>query len=130
MTIAVDFDVPIHDYAQGWQDGTIYGDDTPGAFDALRRLLAIDAVFIHTTRPARPVAAWLAERGGFTTLADDGNPDREFWNTRGVLFVTNRKFPAHAYIDDRAVPFTGDWDAALRAASRLVPVLRDRPTEA
>lgn len=31
----------------------------------------------------------------------------------GVLLVTNRKLPAIAYIDDRAVRFT-DWDQALR----------------
>jgi len=126
MTISVDFDVPVHDYTRGWQDGSIYGDETPGAFAALRGLMAIDSVFIHTTRPAAPVAAWLAEHGEFETLADDGTLGLEFWNRRGVLLVTNRKYPAHAYIDDRAVPFTGDWDDAIAAAAELVPVLRER----
>ncbi|MFC4328281.1 hypothetical protein ACFPC0_10635 [Streptomyces andamanensis] len=124
MTIAVDFDVPLHDYRHGWRDGSIYGDQTPGAFPALHSLLAIDAVFIHTTREPEPVAAWLRERGGFETLADDGTLGITFWNRRGVLLVTNRKYPAHAYIDDRAVPFTGDWDAALLATAELMPVLR------
>jgi hypothetical protein len=124
MTISVDFDVPIHDYTRGWQDGSIYGDETPGAFQALRDLMAVDAVFIHTTRPAGPVAAWLAERGGFATVVDDGTLDLEFWNRRGILLVTNRKYPAHAYIDDRAVPFTGDWQEAIRRAAEFLPVLR------
>jgi hypothetical protein len=124
MTIAVDFDVPVHSYDQGWQDGSIYGDETPGAFKALRDLMAIDAVFIHTTRPPEPVAAWLAERGGFQTVTDDGTLGLEFWNRRGVLLVTNRKYPAHAYIDDRAVPFTGDWGDAIARTAELVPVLR------
>ncbi|MFF9265764.1 hypothetical protein [Streptomyces longwoodensis] len=124
MTIAVDFDVPVHSYHQGWQDGSIYGDETPGAFQALRDLMAIDSVFIHTTRPPEPVAVWLTEHGGFATVADDGTLGIEFWNRRGILLVTNRKYPAHAYIDDRAVPFTGDWAQAIAATAELVPVLR------
>jgi hypothetical protein len=124
MTISVDFDVPVHDYTKGWQDGSIYGHETPGAFDALRALMAMDAVFILTTRPTAPAAAWLADRGGFETLADDGTLGLEFWNRRGVLLVTNRKYPAHAYVDDRAVPFTGDWEAAIAAVAALAPVVR------
>jgi hypothetical protein len=125
MAISVDFDVPVHDYTEGWKDGSIYGDETPGAFAALRALMAIDAVFIHTTRPAAPTAAWLAERGGFETLADDGTLGLEFWDRRGVLLVTNSKYPAYAYVDDRAVPFTGDWNATIAAVAAHVPVLRD-----
>lgn len=126
MTISVDFDVPVHTYDRGWQDGSIYGDETPGAFRALRDLMAIDAVFIHTTRPAAQVAEWLRARGGFETIADDGTLELEFWNRRGALLVTNRKYPAHAYIDDRAVPFTGDWGDAIARTAEFVPVLRDQ----
>lgn len=129
MTIACDFDVPVHDYLHGWRDGSIYGDETPGAFRALRELMAVDAVFIHTTRPAQPVAEWLRARGGFETVVDDGTLDLEFWNRRGVLLVTNRKYPAHAYIDDRAVPFRGDWSDAIARAAEFVPVLREQADE-
>lgn len=34
-----------------------------------------------------------------------------FWNERGQLLVTNRKLPAVAYIDDRAIRFTSWRDA-------------------
>ncbi|WP_171108624.1 hypothetical protein, partial [Streptomyces sp. N502] len=37
---------------------------------------------------------------------------KPFWNVRGLLLVTDRKFPAVAYLDDRAVHFT-DWSQAL-----------------
>jgi len=36
-----------------------------------------------------------------------------FWTRRDALLVTNRKLPAVAYLDDRAVRFTS-WGAALR----------------
>lgn len=35
-----------------------------------------------------------------------------FWDAQGQILVTNRKLPAIAYIDDRAVRFL-DWDQAL-----------------
>lgn len=124
MTLAVDFDGPVHDYRDGWRDGSIYGDETPGAFAALRSLLAVDAVFIHTARRAGPVAEWLAARGGFETLADDGTLGLTFWDRRGVLLVTSHKYPAHAYVDDRAVLFAGDWQATITATAARIPVLR------
>lgn len=122
MTIAVDFDGPIHQY-DGWRDGTIYGGETPGAFDALRSLMAFDAVFVFTSRDPGQVAEWLTGHG-FTTLADRPELAVEFWNTRGVLLVTRTKYPAHAYVDDRAVPFTGEWQEAIGRAATFAPVLR------
>nr|WSZ21185.1 hypothetical protein OH837_48940 [Streptomyces canus] len=120
-TIAVDFDGVIHAYSKGWQDGTIYDPPLPGALDALKSLMDTYAVFIHTTRDATAVAGWLAERG-FDTVADvDGpkHPKREFWNERGALLVTDRKLPAVAYIDDRAIRFT-DWPQALDQLAGVV----------
>lgn len=113
-TIAVDFDGVIHTYSRGWQDGTIYDPPLPGALEGLRTLMQDHAVFIHTTRDAATVAAWLSEHGFDTVVDVEGpkHPRREFWNDLGVLLVTDRKLPAVAYLDDRAVLFT-DWDQAL-----------------
>ncbi|WP_329368841.1 hypothetical protein OG896_24850 [Streptomyces sp. NBC_00669] len=48
-----------------------------------------------------------------------------FWDLRDQLLVTNRKLPARAYLDDRAVRFT-DWHQALRDIASTP--LRDRST--
>lgn len=110
-TIMVDFDGVIHAYSQGWKDGSIYDDPVPGAFHALSCLLETYAVGIFTTRNTLETAKWLHEIGGFECTVDPG-PSIEFWNGKGVLFVTNRKLPAVAYIDDRGIRFTS-WGQAL-----------------
>jgi hypothetical protein len=114
-TVAVDFDGVIHDYRHGWMDGSIYGNFTDGAVVALSRLMRRYAVYVHTTRSPRQVAYWIEDRSGHVfecvTLSWWQRPT--FWNQQGLLLVTNRKLPALAYIDDRAVKFTGDWDQAL-----------------
>lgn len=112
-TIAVDFDGVIHAYTRGWQDGAIYDDPVPGAFDALDHLMESYAVFVHTTRDAGQVASWITERSGLLTTLE-GCERVEFWNTQGVLLVTARKLPAIAYIDDRAIRFE-NWPQALAA---------------
>lgn len=110
QTIAVDFDGVIHQYSRGWQDGTIYDPPLIGAIDALRALMNTHAVFIHTTRDAESVAAWLANQGFSTVVEADVR--LEFWNAQGALLVTDRKLPAVAYIDDRAIRFQS-WKQAL-----------------
>jgi hypothetical protein len=121
-TVAVDFDGVIHAYSKGWQDGTIYDGPVPGAFDALRRLMDDHAVFVHTTRNASQVARWIEDRTGHgiecVTRVSPLPWRRTFWNERGLLLVTNRKLPAIAYIDDRAIPFT-DWTQALKDLGKL-----------
>jgi len=115
-TVAVDFDGVIHDYKRGWQDGSIYGDFMPGAVVALSRLMSNYAVFVHTTRNPGQVARWIEDRSGHAfecvTRASILPWKRQFWNERGLLLVTNRKLPAVAYIDDRAIEFT-TWTLAL-----------------
>lgn len=134
MTIAVDFDGVIHAYSRGWADGSIYDQPMPGALDGLRDLLDHDAVFVFTARDPEQVAPWL-ERYGFDVTTDQSCPDcppfgvtticttckgtrlLTFWNQRGRLLVTNRKLPATAYLDDRAVRFE-TWDQALADLTR------------
>lgn len=116
LTVAVDFDGVIHAYSRGWADGSIYDEPLPGALDGLRTLMQHAAVFIHTTREAEPVAGWLrahdirahTER----EMAAGGEPVGTFWNRQDIVLVTNRKLPAVAYLDDRAVRFT-TWGQAL-----------------
>lgn len=116
--IAVDFDGVIHAYRQGWKDGTIYDEPVPGAFDALRTLMEHHAVLIHTTRHALPVAGWISEHSGIPCITDELRNSGPFWNTSGVLLVTNWKYPAVAYIDDRGIRFE-NWDQALADLAAL-----------
>lgn len=53
-----------------------------------------------------------------------GENQLRFWNTRGIILVTNRKLPARAYVDDRAVVHE-DWPTTLRE----LQALRDRIAE-
>jgi len=119
QTVAVDFDGVIHRYSRGWQDGSIYDEPMPGALDALRTLMERYAVVIHTTRDAHQVGPWLQERGFIVTLDEDLPVKMVFWNTMGALFVTDRKMPAVAYIDDRGIRFE-NWDQALADLQRHV----------
>lgn len=115
-TVAVDFDGVIHAYSKGWQDGSIYDEPVPGAFEALYRLMHDYAVFVHTTRSRHQVARWIENHTGHgiecVTRVSLLRWKRTFWNERGYLLVTNRKLPAIAYIDDRAIRFES-WNQAL-----------------
>lgn len=147
-TIAVDFDGVIHAYSRGWADGTIYDPPLPGAIEGLHQLMKTFAVYILTSREAEQVMPWLEgyafdvttdDRCG-TCLGENSIrriPSRRFrppayvpcadchgtgrlrlWNHTGQLLVTDRKLPALAYADDRAIPFT-NWEQLTQDVGRL-----------
>lgn len=37
----------------------------------------------------------------------------KFWNNTEVIGITNKKLPAHLYLDDRSLCFNGDWKQAI-----------------
>lgn len=129
VTVAVDFDGVLHSYDKGWHDGSIYGDWVPGADAALTQLMQRYAVFIHTTRDPKQVARWIERQTGYGVECTTRVPRtwygrrKPFWNTRGLLLVTDRKLAAIAYIDDRAVRFT-NWHDALIAVD-VEPFLKE-----
>jgi hypothetical protein len=129
MTLAVDFDGVIHAYTRGWYDGSIYDPPLPGAIQSLHDLMGYDAVFVFTSRDPHQVAPWLQGHGLDATTDDrcgaclrageradcaecHGTNRLTFWDQRGQLLVTQRKLPATAYLDDRAIRFT-DWSSAM-----------------
>lgn len=131
QTVAVDFDGVLHAYSEGWRDGSIYDPPVPGSVEALTDLTRRVAVFVHTTRDPMRTAAWLMHHYPLAFVVEqpaDGLVNRigfgrdangqavaevvksqeclsEFWNEREHVLVTNRKLPAVAYVDDRAVKF-------------------------
>ncbi len=123
--VAVDFDGVIHRYSQGWRDGSIYDPPVPGALAFMQELLEDGyAVYVHTTRKPVQVYDWLIER-----FAEDGIPlsvklipeSTLFWNEGDTIGVTNRKLPAVAYVDDRAVEFgtPRTWDGVRAKVDKL-----------
>lgn len=116
MTIAVDFDGVVHQYSRGWNGGEIYDPPVPGAIEALHELMEVDAVCIFTAsgneRRGR-IAAWLCDLG-VPAVSDSPITEREFWNERGMVLVTSRKYPARAYVDDRGITFQ-TWEQTMAA---------------
>lgn len=111
LSIAVDFDGVIHSYSRGWHTKDIYDPPMPGAERALGSLIQAYGVFILTARPADEVLVWCETE--FPLLRFQLIPeDVRYWDRRGVIGVTNRKLPALAYIDDRAIRFT-NWQDVL-----------------
>jgi len=113
-SVAVDFDGVIHAYSRGWEDGSIYDAPVEGAFEALRLLMKKYSVVIFTSRDTQQVADWFFEQdcGISVTWEFPGDTSLQFWNTQDRLYITNRKLPAVAYIDDRGIRFH-DWEQAL-----------------
>lgn len=97
--LALDFDGVVHSYKSGWtSDGDIPDPAIKGAAEGIKRLridykVVIFSARARTVEGRNAIIAWLAKNG----IEVDG--------------VTDKKIPAHVYIDDRAICFTGDWNA-------------------
>jgi hypothetical protein len=102
--LLVDFDGVIHRYSRGWADGTAYDSPMPGAREALARLTGMGyEVVIFSTRDKTQISAWLKQHGF------------------PYYLITNKKLPATAIIDDRAIHHV-DWAGSIAELSRRYPV--------
>lgn len=100
-TITWDFDGTIHPYSQGWIGAT--PDDEP-PIDGVRELIekfdeqgfrqVVFSTRCERTEGRDGVIAWLEKYELDTFFAE----------------ITHTKPPAIAYIDDRAVPYLGNWE--------------------
>lgn len=107
-TIAIDFDGVIHKYSKGWHDGTCYDEPCEGAAEALTYLLDNYTVFILSTREPTQIEAWFHDKlPNFLTEIIPLDSVIQFWD-KPTLGITQRKLPAIAYIDDRALRFS-NW---------------------
>lgn len=101
--ICVDLDGVLNLY-DGWKGPGYFHPPRAGAREFLLRLNRLGyRVVIFTVRWQPHVEEWLA-RYGLADLIDE---------------VTDRKPPAHVYIDDRAICFRGDFDAAIEQVARF-----------
>lgn len=94
-TIAIDFDGVIHKYSKGFQGlDNAYDEPMPGTFEALTKLKSLGYVLkIMSSRPAPVIEEWL-----------------KHYQLDGLITeVSNHKFPATIYIDDRGFKFE-NWN--------------------
>jgi len=109
-TCCVDFDGTLHPYSNGWT-GMVPDDEPPtdGAREALRALrvkgylVVVFSARATTNEGVTGIRNWLAR---YSLL-------------QFVVEITAVKPIAVAYIDDRAVPFNGNWFAAIRGVDAL-----------
>ena len=98
-TLAIDFDGVIHEYSQGFQ-GLENAYDIPkiGVYEAFKKFTDDGFIIkIMSSRPAHVIKKWLA----------DHNLDQY------VDEVSNQKFPATLYVDDRGY-FFQNWKQCLQ----------------
>lgn len=102
-TICVDFDGVLNEYDH--YDENDLSTPRPGCKEFLETLSQNHKVVILTARNFVKVLNWLDE-----------------YNLRKyVHHVTNIKPPAVAYIDDRAIPFNGNYEATIQALKYFEP---------
>jgi len=96
-TVCIDLDGVLNTFDE-WRGPEFFHAPRPGAREFLEGLQRAGyRVVVFTVRWHEWVSAWLVE-----------NHLSEF-----VDEVTDRKPPAHAYVDDRAICFQGDFAATL-----------------
>lgn len=100
-TICVDFDGVLNEY-NGYEEGNL-GEPLSASKEFIRQLRKKYKVVILTSRPKEQVINW---------LNNNGFPSME---------VTNRKIPAVAYIDDRAIQFKGSYILTIHEALNFKP---------
>ncbi len=100
-TICLDFDGVIHSYRSGWCGAEVIPDPPiHGTREAIVRLRKSFRVVIHSAR----------------CCSDEGLASIQAWLKKHdieVDEVCRFKPPATVYVDDRAVPFRGDWEQAI-----------------
>lgn len=100
-TICVDFDGVLNEY-NGYEEGNL-GEPLSASKEFIRQLRKKYKVVILTSRPKEQVIDW---------LNNNGFPSME---------VTDRKIPAVAYIDDRAIQFNGSYIQTIYEAVNFKP---------
>jgi hypothetical protein len=109
--VCVDLDGVLAEY-DGWKGPHYIGPPRDGAYQFLKGIVGMGyKVIIHTTRKPSLVQEWIRKH--------------DLWHL--VYKVTNEKLPALAYIDDRAMPFEGDFGDVLMALRTFVPYWKRSP---
>ena len=100
-TICVDFDGVLNEY-DGYEERDL-GEPLTGSKEFIKELRRKYKVVILTSRSKEQVIHWLSNNG-FPSMK-----------------VTNRKVPAVAYIDDRAIQFNGSYKKVISRLKNFKP---------
>jgi hypothetical protein len=96
-TVCLDFDGVIHSYRSGWKgEASIPDPPIHGVREAIEHLRQRYRVVIHSAR----------------SKSEEGRAAMERWLAKHNIEVDEvcaHKPPAFVYVDDRAIPFAGDW---------------------
>jgi hypothetical protein len=109
--LCLDFDGVIHDYKEGWRNGVIYGNITPGFFEWAEQAAKVFKLVVYSSRSSTPegqnaMVLWLAgQRAAWRLLGGKSGNDPLAFE------FADKKPPAFLTIDDRAVTFKGSWDS-------------------
>ena len=106
-TICIDFDGVLNNYTH--YDPNNCFTPREGAEEFLEKLSENFRVVILTARSFPKVERWLRNYGLKKYVAD----------------VTNIKIPAIAYIDDRAIEFTGNYEITLQQLEHFKPYWKE-----
>ncbi len=100
-TICLDFDGVIHSYRSGWQgEATIPDPPIHGVREAIEHLRKRYRVVVHSAR----------------SRTEDGRQAISRWLAKHDIEVDEicaHKPPAFVYVDDRAIPFQGEWSQTI-----------------
>lgn len=109
----IDFDVTIHKYSKGYQDGSLYDDPFDGAKQTIDWLKGLGfEIIIFTTRASKENA----EEMGGDHLKHIKNIEN-YLKDNQIYFdrITSDKLHADFYIDDKAITIeNGDWDSVKK----------------
>lgn len=121
--LCIDFDGVIHDYKKGWQDGSIYGNATPGFFAWLEQASRLFKVVVYSSRSkteegrknmAQAIGKWSIDAVVSGEISSDFD-----MGILGDMDFASEKPPAYLTIDDRAVTFHGSWSDGHMDPHRL-----------
>ena len=115
--ILVDLDRTLHQYSEGWSDGTIYDPPVPGAREAMNELKERGyELVIFSARTGKSKPDWKEQE----------RMVKEWLIKYDIPFdmITSEKLPAEFYIDDRAVRFEGNWAATLQVIKHLESMIQ------
>ena len=104
--LCIDFDGVIHDYKEGWKDGSIYGKVVDGFFEWAEIAQKEFRLVIYSSRSKtkegrEEMEKWILKQ-------------YRLWKNDNVVMLqlsfSHEQPPAFLTIDDRAIQFKGNWN--------------------